>query len=100
MRRPLLRPFVAALILGCFCAPGALAQTNLPQLQPGPYPVANWDWDFGTLQTTHPSSGAPLTVDNFGRLSYPTDGSGGALPPVASGDFPLVVFGHGRLGTG
>jgi fermentation-respiration switch protein FrsA (DUF1100 family) len=62
--------------------------------------VANWDWDFGTLQTTHPSSGAPLTVDNFGRLSYPTDGSGGALPPVASGDFPLVVFGHGRLGTG
>ena len=76
------------------------AQAPLPELQPGPYPVASWDWDFGNLTTTHPSSGGALSVGNFGRLFYPTDGSGGPLPPVAAGTFPLVVFGHGRLGTG
>jgi dienelactone hydrolase len=78
----------------------AAAQATLPQLQPGPYPVAHYDWDFGTFTTTHPSSGAPLNVDHFGRISYPSDGSGGTLPPVATGTFPLVVFGHGRFGTG
>jgi dienelactone hydrolase len=95
-----LRGAVLAIFCGVVLQATLAAQTTLPQLQPGPYPVAHWDWDFGPLTTTHPSTGAPLTVNNFGRMSYPSDGSGGALPPLATGSFPVVVFGHGRFGTG
>lgn len=79
------------------CPITAATPTPLPQLQAGPYPVASWDWDFGTVSTTNPNSGLPLTVNHFGRLWYPTNGAGGALPPVATGGpFSLLVFGHGN----
>ena len=87
----------AALALGTGTAHAQVAP--LPEISPGPFPVAFWDWDFGNTTTTHPSTGQPLSVQNFGRLYYPTDGSGGALPPVAAGSFPLVVYGHGRFHT-
>ena len=87
---------IGALALG---APAAAQVAPLPEIKPGPYDVAMWDWDFGTLTTTGPATGQPLTVGHFGRLWYPTDGSGGALPPVASGTHPLVVYGHGRYHT-
>ena len=80
-------------------APAAAQVAPLPEIKAGPFEVAMWDWDFGTLTTTGPAPGQPLTVGHFGRLWYPTDGSGGALPPVASGTHPLVVYGHGRYHT-
>lgn len=80
---------------------GTVSASPLEQLSPGPWATAHWDWDFGVTQTSHPLSGAPLWVDHYGRLTYPSDGSGGALPPVSSdGPFPLVVFGHGRFQSG
>ena len=95
-------PWAAALGLAgaLLGAPSASAQVaTLPELAPGPFPVAMWDWDFGTMNTTHPSTGANLNVEHFGRIFYPTDGSGGALPPAAAGPLPLVVYGHGRFHT-
>ncbi len=86
-----------ALLCSLLTAAPAAAQTPLDQLSPGPFQTATWDWDWGTTQTTNPSSGQPLAVNHYGQLSYPTDGSGGPLPPVANGSFPLVVFGHGRF---
>ncbi len=77
----------------------AAAQQPLDQLSPGPFDTATWDWDFGSVQTTNPNSGNTINVSHYGQLTYPTDGSGGALPPAANpaGGIPLVVFGHGRF---
>ena len=84
-------PWAAALGLAgaLLGAPSASAQVApLPELAPGPFPVAMWDWDFGTMNTTHPSTGANLNVEHFGRIFYPTDGSGGSgrPPPESAGD--------------
>ena len=37
-----------------------------------------------------------LVVDNYGRMSYPTNPDGA----VAEGSFPVVVFAHGRFHSG
>lgn len=97
---PLLRRAAQLFVCGLVLQATTAAAQTLPQLQPGPYPVAHYDWNFGNIATTHPSSGSTLNVGHYGRISYPSDGSGGALPPVAAGNFPLLVFGHGRFGTG
>ncbi len=97
---PSLRLAGGLLACGLLMQAAAAAQSSLPQLQPGPFPVATYDWNHGTVTTPNPTGGGNITVSHFGQLAYPTDGSGGSLPPVANGSFPLVVFGHGRFGTG
>jgi len=95
-------PLAAALGLACLltlAAPASGQVAPLPEISPGPFPVAMWDWEFGTTTTTHPSTGQPLNVKHFGRLFYPTDGRAGALPPAAAGEHPLLVYGHGRYHT-
>ncbi|MFT5457896.1 MAG: hypothetical protein ACI9K2_004399 [Myxococcota bacterium] len=83
--------FTAWLLL----APGALAQ-DLDQLDPGPYAVAIWDWEWDPVSTTNPDTGRPLLADHYGRVAYPVDADGA----VAEGTFPVVVFAHGRFHSG
>ncbi|QDU67642.1 hypothetical protein [Engelhardtia mirabilis] len=90
----------ASALSGSAPSGGRQSADTLPQLQPGPFVPGHYDWHFGTVQVTDPFRGAPVDVTHYGRISYPSDGSGGLLPPAAStsaaGGFPLVVFGHGR----
>jgi dienelactone hydrolase len=84
------------------CAVGsARAQSPTELLEPGPYPVAHWDWVLAPIALVHPLTGGALQVNHYGRLHYPALLDGSPLPPLAQGGpFPLAVFGHGRFQSG
>lgn len=79
----------------------ARGQTPAELLEPGPYPVARWDWVLAPITLVHPLTGGALQVNHYGRLHYPAAPDGSPLPPLAGdGPFPLAVFGHGRFQSG
>lgn len=87
-----------------FLASGAFSQGPLvPQaevrFQPtGPFTPAGRHWSGGTVSVSNPLGGAPIQVQHFGIVWYPSDPAGQLAPSPTP--FPLVVFAHGRFQSG
>lgn len=100
MRRSLTAVFVYLIFL-LLCSSSLLAQGPLLPTQPwffhdpGPFATASADWNHGNVQVTNPSGGGNITVQHYGVVFYPDDGTGNILPPITS--YPLIVFAHGRF---
>lgn len=101
-RVPLLLAGLLTFCLALGTLPAAQAYTDPGQ--PGPYPVATQDYNFGLAAYTPPAlvsatTGKPLGPNELdGRVYYPKgiDDGTSSLP---AGKMPLIVFLHGRHGT-
>lgn len=94
---------LAALAALCLAA-APCAQADPDPGQPGPYPVATQDYNFGLAAYTPPAlvsavTGASLGPNELdGRVYYPK-GVDDGTSLVPAGKMPLIVFVHGRHGT-
>lgn len=64
----------------------------------GPFTPAVKDWNAGNTTVTNPTGGGTITVQHFGVVWFPDDGTGNILTPVSP--YPFVVFAHGRFQSG
>lgn len=100
-QRSLLHALAGPLALLVLLSSAAVAQgplvPTLPWLlrEAGPYTAASKDWTNGNVLVTNPTGGGNISVQHFGVVWFPDDGTGNPLPPITP--YPLVVFAHGRF---
>lgn len=94
---------LAALAAFCLAAATSPSVRAADPGQPGPYPTATQDFNFGLDAFAPPSlkdtTGKPLGPNELdGRVFYPK-GVDDGVSPVPTGKMPLIVFMHGRHST-